>query len=150
MVFGVSFWPWSWWLAPTLSIGLCIVAWSIAHALVWRANRTLKRCARAVLKVGVMPDSAAFVVGDQKNRLLVSGGQLHVVDVPNAYLVQRFTLKQPAALKLYEDATDRITLRILFPSGARSRRFVSSSIVSVTWLFNLMDSAGKGVEYFHD
>lgn len=144
-----TFWPWAWWTAPAVAFAVAIGIAGSAYAVVAVENLRLRWLARRLQEELPITESA-FGVGAAKNHILVAGTTVSVIDAEAGRVVQRLRLAQIATLKIYEDATDHIGLRLISMSGARSRKVVTTSIIEVARLCNSMAAAGKELEYLEE
>lgn len=144
----LSAWPW-WTIAAAGAAAIvCILA--AAQTLVLVANRRLHVLARALLDQGLSAGDTAFAVGAKKNRILVSEGRLTTIDADERRVIQHVSLDRLVSLKIYQDASEQIGLRMFLMSGAHSRRVSTPSITDVARLCNLVVDSGRELDYLED
>ncbi len=143
-------WPWSWWIAMAMVIGVPTAAWAAARLIVWRSNRNMRKLTDKFRDIGMSAKDDAFSVVGKDHSVVISGNQLAVLDVRGVRVLKSMSLNDLAVLKVYEDGTDRMRFRIVTSRGGQTRRLATQSIVEMAKFFDLMTRRGVPIEYIQE
>ena len=115
----------------------------------WRLSRidgTLTKVAAHIAERGILADPSTFTVSDPRHIVVITAGDVLVVDVERGQLAQHFKHGEIHGLRIAEGG-QHIAFSFLLHGGAESRTILSRSIVEFDRLFQMIARQGKELQF---